>query len=274
MQRPDPPLGLDFARLARARVYDLAHGLKRGIPVSPNHPPYQMALLRRHGDMVRPDGGSAANEVLVLGGHVGTHVDALCHVSQDGLLHGGIRADEVTSHEGFSAHGAETIPLLLGRGVLLDVAAVHGVDVLEPGYEITADDLAAAEKETGTDVQPGDAVLIRSGWAQHWPDPERFVGRASGAPGPGPDAARWLVDRAVRITGAETVAYEVIHPGAGHSVLPVHRILLVEAGINIIEMLDLTALAADRVGQFLFVLAPLKLLGATGAPARPLAIVD
>ncbi|MGC1210814.1 MAG: cyclase family protein, partial [Micromonospora sp.] len=62
------------------------------MPCSPNHPGFRMSLIRRHGDMVRPDGGSAANEMIVTGGHVGTHVDALSHVSHDGKLHGGVDA--------------------------------------------------------------------------------------------------------------------------------------------------------------------------------------
>ncbi|HEY8451046.1 MAG: cyclase family protein [Micromonosporaceae bacterium] len=259
-------------RLAQARVIDLAHGMKRGIPVSPNHPPYQMALLRRHGDMVRPDGSSAANEVIVTGGHVGTHIDALAHVSHEGRLHGGVDAASVTSHEGFAVLGIDTFPPLACRGVLLDVAALHGVPVLEPGYEVTAEDLAAAEERTGTRVRPGDAVLIRTGWSAYYDEPERFLGQTDGAPGPGEAAARWLAERRVAVTGAETIAYEVIRPGAGHAVLPVHRILLVEAGINIIEVMDLRGLADRSV--FGFVAAPLKLVGATGSPLRPLALVD
>lgn len=256
-----------------ARVLDLAHGMQRGMPVSPNHPAFQMALLRRHGDMVRPDGSSAANEVIVTGGHVGTHIDALAHVSQDGKLHGGVDAHEVTSHEGFAALGIDTFPPLLCRGVLLDVARVHSVDVLPPGYEVTVTDLEAAERATGTQVRTGDAVLLRTGWAAHYDDAQRFLGQAEGAPGPGLDAAEWLADHQVAVTGAETVAYEVIAPGTGHTELPVHRRLLVDAGINIIEVMDLTSLGASGASVFGFVAAPLKLVGATGSPLRPLAIL-
>jgi kynurenine formamidase len=259
--------------LAQTEVIDLAHGMKRGIPVSPNHPAFQMALLRRHGDMMRADGASAANEVIVTGGHVGTHVDALAHVSQDGLLHGGIRADEVTTHEGFAVHGIDSFPPLLCRGVLLDIARVHGVDVLDPGYEVTVEDLERAEKEAGVSVRPGDAALVRTGWAVHFDNPACFIGQVDGAPGPGVDAAKWLAERQVAVTGAETIAYEVIRPGAGHARLPAHRELLVEAGINIVEVMDLRPLAARKESVFGFVLAPLKLVGATGSPVRPLALV-
>lgn len=260
-------------QLSRARVVDLAHGLKRGIPVSPNHPGFQLALLRRHGDMNRPDGASAANEIIVTGGHVGTHIDALAHVSQDGKLHGGIDAAAVTSHEGFAVHGIDAFPPLVCRGVMLDVARVHGVAVLDPAYEVTADDLQRAEDLAGTAVRPGDAVLIRTGWSAHYADATRFLGQQDGAPGPGVDAARWLAERRVAVTGAETIAYEVIPAGTGHARLPVHRILLVEAGINIIEAMDLRVLADSGSSLFAFVAAPLKVIGATGSPLRPLALV-
>lgn len=265
---------LDWRRLRDAKVYDLAHGMKRGIPVSPNHPAFQLALLRRHGDMMRSDGASAANEVIVTGGHVGTHIDALAHVSQNGKLHGDVDADEVTSHEGFSVHGIDAFPPLLCRGVLLDIATLHGVEVLPPGYEVTVEDLEEAQKAVGVTVEAGDAALIRTGWSAHWEDPPTFVGQVDGVPGPGANAARWLVDRGVVLTGGESIAYEVIHPGQGHAHLPAHGILLVDAGINIIEVMDLRPLAGGEVHVFGFVVAPLKLVGATGSPLRPLALVD
>src|SRR5581483_3266892 len=94
--------------LSGARVFDLGHPLDPGMPVSPNHPGYRMALLRRHGDMVRADGGSASNEMIVMGGHTGTHLDALCHVSHAGKLHGGIDAQEAQTGGRFQQLGLET----------------------------------------------------------------------------------------------------------------------------------------------------------------------
>jgi kynurenine formamidase len=268
------PFGITWQKLAEARVIDLGHSWERGMPVSPNHPDFQMAMIRRHGDMVRADGGSAANEILVLGGHVGTHLDALGHVSHDGKLHGGLDATQSQSNRGLTALGIETVAPIWARGVLLDVAAVHGVDVLEPGHEITVDDLEEATRSAAVAVGEGDVALIRSGWAAHWEDPDLFRGQDGGAPGPGEEAARWLAERRIRATGAETIAYEVIRPGAGHATLPVHRILLVENGIHIMEAMDLSRLAAADVHEFLFVVAPLKIVGGTGSPIRPLAVVD
>ena len=244
------------------------------MPVSPNHPAFEMAMIRRHGDMVRPDGGSAANEMITLGGHVGTHIDALGHVSQDGKLHGGVDAAGVQTNRGLRVHGIDTVQPVVGRGVMLDVAAVHGVECLAPGHEVTVDDLESAEQAAGVEVGEGDSLLIRTGWATHWDNPDLFRGQTDGSPGPGVEAGRWLADRRVRLAGGETIAFEVIRPGAGHATLPVHRILLVEAGIHIIEAMDLTELAAVGAAEFILVVAPLKIVGGTGSPIRPIALVD
>ena len=263
-----------WERLADAEVIDLAHPLERGIPVSPNHPAYQYAMMRRHGDMVRVDGGSAANDMFVLGGHVGTHIDALGHVSQDGYAHGGVPVSEIQTNTGLTRLGIDQLEPFVCRGVLLDVARLHGVDCVADDYEVTADDLEAAADVSELEVGPGDAVLIRTGWSARWDDVERFRGQVGGAPGPGVGAAQWLIDRGVRVAGAETIAFEVIRPGAGHATLPVHRMLLVEAGINLIEVMDLSRLAESGHAQFALVIAPLKLVGGTGSPFRPIALVD
>ena len=253
-------------------VVDLGHEMHVGMPISPNHPPFQMALVRRHGDVLRSDGGSAANEILVTGGHVGTHLDAIGHISQDGQVFGGEEAASIQGNAGLSRLGIDEFHPMVGRGVLLDVAGVHGVDVLEAAYEVTAEDLARAEEAAGVEVRSGDAVLIRTGWSSYWPEPA-FGGRDTGTPGPGVDAARWLADRRVRLAGGETIAFEVTRPGAGHATLPVHRVLLVESGINIIEVMDLRALAASGASEFGFVVSPLKIRGGTGSPVRPLALL-
>ena len=196
----------------------------------------------------------------------------MAHVSHNGLLYGGVDAADVTGSRGFTTHDISTFEPYLGRAVLLDVPRLHGTKVLEPGYGITADDLAAAERAAGVEVRPGDAVLIASGWSEHWEDHALFRGD-QGAPGPDVSAAQWLVDRSPRIVGGETIAFEQIEPGRGHALLPVHRMLLVEAGINIVETMRFTDLLNTDVAEFALLLAPLKLAGATGAPTRPIALL-
>ena len=263
-----------WAALEGARVYDLGRPLEATTPTSPNHPPFRMALMRRHGDAVRADGGSGANEMFTMGGHTGTHMDALCHVSHGGLLHGGVDAAEAARGGRFRELGIETAAPVLGRGVLLDVPRALGRDVLEAGHPITDDELERTCSAQQTEVRAGDAVLIRTGWpVGRYEDNRAYAGWESGVPGPDETAARWLAQRRVRITGADTIAYEWLAPGAGHSRLPVHTILLYESGIHIVEVLDLEELAADGRHEFLFVMVPLKLVGATGSPVRPLAVV-
>jgi kynurenine formamidase len=259
--------------IASSRIVDLAHPIESGMPVSPNHPGFRIALTRRHGDTMRADGGSAASELMMLGGHTGTHVDALCHVSHNGRLFADVDAAEAQRGGLFKSHGAETIPIVVSRGVLLDVAALHRVSVLDAGYPITSRDLEDAAARQNVVVEPGDAVLVRSGWSAHWKNPERFLGAKDGAPGPDESAARWLVERGVRLTGGETIAYECIPPGRGHALLPVHRILLVEHGVHIVEAMTLDELAAAGRSEFLFIMTPMKVVGATGVPVRPVAVI-
>ncbi|MEO3977855.1 cyclase family protein [Streptomyces sp. CAU 1734] len=255
----------------RARLIDLAQPMRRGMPQSPNHPPFRMVLERRHGDMVRSDGGSAANEVIITGGHVGTHVDALAHVSQDGLVYGGLGPDGITGHNGFSELGIDDFTPYVGRCLLLDVAAVHGVRTLPAGYEITAADLD--EAAAGLDPRPGEALLIGTGWSRLWADGPAFTGREDGVPGPGEEAGHRLAEWRPAVVGGETIAFERLAPGLGHATLPVHRILLVESGINIVETMKLDELLDSGVREFTLVLNPLNIVGATGAPVRPLAIL-
>jgi kynurenine formamidase len=183
-----------------------------------------------------------------------------------------VDADEAQRGGRFATLGVDTVAPFVGRGILLDVAGLHAVDVLEPGTVITVGDLEAAAERAKVTPRRGDVVLIRTGWARNWGDPEAFVGHASGVPGPGVEAAAWLAGHGIRATGADTIAFEALAAGAGHSYLPVHRLLLVERGVHIIETLQLEELARENVAEFLFVAAPLKLVGGTGSPLRPLAL--
>ncbi len=274
-----------LAAIGAARIYDLGRDLSQWTPTSPGHMPFRMALRRRHGDFVRMDGGSGANDIFTASGHTGTHIDALCHVSSGGRLFGGVDAYEASRGGLFKEHGAERIPPLVRCGVLLDVPASLNVSSLEPGRPVTADDLTRTCRHQQTEIGRGDVVLVRTGWpvgrypapdgdtvTGKLPDPTAYIGLESGVPGPDETAARWLADKGIVATGADTIAYEWLAPRAAFSRLPVHLLLLVEHGIFIMEVLDLEDLARDSVFRFLFVAVPLKLVGLTGSPIRPLAV--
>lgn len=252
-------------------VYDLSQPLENGMPCSPSHPGFHMALLRRHGDLMR-GAGSGSNEIITFGGHVGTHVDALAHVAAEGRLYGGIDAVGNSVGGRHRQLGAETIEPMMCRGLLLDIPTALGITRLEPGYGVTVTDIESALD--GSQVTSGDVVLIRTGWPQLYDDAEVYVGHHEGAPGVTGEAAQWMADRGIRAAGTDTVAFDQILPGLGHSRMPAHHILLVKSGIHILEVLNLEELAAQGIREFLFVMIPLRIVGATGSPVRPLAIVE
>ena len=254
-------------------VVDLGRQLRVGMPQSPNHPQFWHTLPRRHGDMTRADGGSAANDMITTGTHVGTHIDALAHVSHDGKMFGGVDAEAAGRGGKYDELGVHTISPMIRRGVLVDVPRHLGVDRCEGGYEITVADIEGTLERERVEVEAGDVVLIRSGWGQLFEEGQPYLGKETGVPGVSEAGARWLADRKVHAVGADTIAFERLAPGGGHSLLPAHRVLLVESGVYIIEALDLEELAARGRHEFTFVLVPLNIYGATGSPVRPLAVM-
>jgi kynurenine formamidase len=253
-----------------ARVYDLGQPYYVGMPHHPVHPPFLYGLTKKHGDIVTPGGASSAAEAIALGGHVGTHIDGLSHFSCDGRLHGGVTAEDAQSYaSGFTHNPIDRVAPIVRRGVLLDMAGQAGVAELAENFTITPDHLDAAARAHKVSVRAGDVVLLRTGWARFWGDAARYIRQVRG-PGPELAGAQWLSARQVFAAGSDTIAFERV-PAAD---MPVHVHLLVEKGIHILEALDLEQLAADGVYEFLFVAAPMKIRGGTGAPVRPLAFAS
>ena len=170
--------------------------------------------------------------------------------------------------------GVETIGPIVRRGILLDVPKVLGVECCDATYEVTPSDLEAAVRLAGVELRENDVLLVRTGWGLHFDDRVAFEGKESGVPGPGVAAGKWLAAQKPHAVGGETIAFEYLPTHDFSFELPLHRLLLVEHGIYIIEVLDLDLLAADACYEFTFVLSPLKLVGATVSPARPLALVS
>jgi kynurenine formamidase len=238
------------------------------MPHYPTHAPFLYSLTKRHGEYVNPGGGSSAAEAIALGTHVGTHIDALCHFSCDGKLHGGVAVEGRQSVQGGLSHlSIDTVPLILRRGVLLDIAGSAGLDALPVDFTITPAHLDAAAEAQGTGFQAGDVILVRTGWARYYHDAARYISEVRG-PGPEIDGARWLSGRKPFAVGSDTVAFEKVPSPS----MAVHVHLLFEQGIHIIEVLNLEELARDKVYEFVFAGAPLKIQGGTGAPIRPFAL--
>ncbi|MBZ5625821.1 MAG: cyclase family protein [Acidobacteriia bacterium] len=259
----------NFADLAAgSRVYDLAQPYFVGMPHHPAHPPFLFSLVKQHGEYVGPAGNSSASDAIAMGSHVGTHIDALCHFSCGGKLYEGQEAAPVQSYAGgLQKFSIDTIPPILRRGVLLDIAGLSGTAALAQDFEITPDQLDAAARRQAVEIRAGDVVLLRTGWAHYFDDPAKFISEVRG-PGPGISGARWLSARGIYAAGSDTVAFEKVPDPS----MPVHVHLLVESGIHIIECLNLEELAAARVYEFLFVALPLKIRGATASPIRPIAL--
>jgi kynurenine formamidase len=261
-------------QLARARVFDLEQPRFAGMPVHPAHKPgYFYGLHRRHRDSYRPDQfgpRSGASGILTMMEHSGTHIDALCHQACDLTFYGGVKVDDVERTDGYRELGAETIRPLLGRGVLLDVAASKGVARLPQNYAITADDLVAAARPAAIVVQPGDVLLVRTGFATSWTDEATYLNAA----GVSKSGNIWAADQQVVAVGADNMAWDnmVERDPDTKMALFGHAHLLVKHGIHIIENLNLEELAAAKVHEFGFVGIPLKFRGATGSPIRPLAL--
>lgn len=254
-------------------VIDLAWPLRIGMTQSPNHPPFWHTLPRRHGDFVRADGSSSANDMIVMGTHVGTHIDALSHVSFNGRLHGGEDADAASRGGRFLSLGVHTVAPIVSRAVMLDIPRFLGVDVCASGYEITPEDLEGCAQHQGLTVEAGDVVLIRSGWARLHEAGAAYLGAATGVPGVAEEGAKWLAERRPVAVGADTIAFERIVAGKGHALLPAHKVLLFENGIYIVEALNLEPLARRQIFEFVLALVPLNIEGATGSPIRPVAVV-
>ena len=258
--------------LRGARVYDLEQPRYAGAPTFPAHEPgVLLHLHRRHElDPINPgERRTSASALLVMAEHSGTHMDALCHQAEGLELHGGVKVDaSVQTPYGFTTLGIDEVAPMIARGVLLDVPAAVG-RALEPGHAITAGELQAAAE--GVELRAGDVVLVRTGAGALWVDRPAY----EAGPGVGADGSSWLAGLRPLAVGADNLAWDapgLRDPGLG--TLPGHTLLIVRAGIHIIESLYLEELAADGVREMLFVCLPLKLRGGTGSPVRPIALIS
>jgi kynurenine formamidase len=203
-------------------------------------------------------------------GQVGTQFDGLGHIGVGDIFYNGNERGDFSQADGLAKLGVENVGPIVTRGVLVDVAALKGVARLDGGYEITRADLTGALERQRTEIRAGDVVLVHTGWGSLWiADNAAFN---ASAPGVGLDAARWLVEREVVLVGSDTWATEVVPNPNADLAFPVHQLLIPRNGIYIFENLLTEELARDRVYEFAFFFAPLKLKGATGSPANPLAI--
>jgi kynurenine formamidase len=258
--------------------YSLVRTLEMGIPTHPFHHPLFYATyrsvpeaLKMFKDYENQIGGMNERVELVM--HTGTHLDGLNHISRGMKMYSGYDAGEITGSFGTSALGVENVPPLVTRGVLVDVAALKGVEYLDKGYALTPKDIDDALTRQGVSggIQKGDVVLFHTGWGAKWWMKDNAT-LMSGDPGPGVAAAKYLVEKGIIATGADTVAFEVVPFENPKRAFEVHQILIVDHGIHIMENIKTEELARDKVYEFLFVALPLPLKGGTGSPIHPVAV--
>jgi kynurenine formamidase len=233
-------------------------------------------MTMQHSDW-DPAGLQVADDWISMPLQSGTQWDALSHIAYDGLMYNGHSADQVSARFGARRLAVDAMTgRLTGRGVLLDIARLRGVDWLAAGTAIAPAELEAAERAQGVTVGAGDFLLVRTGWRA------RFLadgvdGWMTSEPGLDFDCARWLHDREVAAVGSDNWAVEVLPASDKAGVLlPLHCILIRDMGMPLAEILDLDALAVDCAGDgrwsFLFVAPPLHISNAVGSPTTPIAI--
>jgi kynurenine formamidase len=202
--------------------------------------------------------------------HCGTHVDTLNHLGFYGKFWNGWTADRDLGSRLWNKGGLEKYPPIIAPGVLLDVAGLHGVDCLPDSYAITPDDLKKAAKEQGVEIRPKSVVLVRTGVMTKWPD---FDGYLVNPPGIGLPAAEFLCEEAgAMCIAGDSIGLEVLPSEEPETFLPVHAYMFATAGAQIIEVVDMEELAAEKQYEFAFLGFPLKLRGATGAPMPSYAV--
>jgi kynurenine formamidase len=229
--------------------------------------------LTLHGDDER--GVRFNDDAVSMGVQAATHWDSLSHVSYDGRLYNGFPTSVLDPELGATRLGAEKLGPIVGRGVLLDLAAAAGVSRLEGGHALTPDDLDAAEAHAGLSVGEGDIVLLRTGQMQLLQAGDKMAYLISTA-GPSMQTARWFHSRGVAAVATDNLSFEVF-PGEDDGVfLPVHMLHIVEMGLVQGQNFNLEELAVDCADdgryEFLLTAMPEPIVGASGAPTTPVAL--
>jgi kynurenine formamidase len=256
----------------RGQVISLAQPIGASTPVPRHRPRIAHFMDRDGGDYAagarRAHGFQFADDTILMALHSGTHIDGLCHAWYDDKLYNGFSSNSIRSTSGARHCGVDKLAPIVTRGVLLDVAAVEGAP-LPSGAGIGTTLLKKAAERVGAQIGKGDAVLVRTGWLESQSGKDVDFDRE---PGITVEAALWLAEAGVALVGADNFAIETL-PFPEGTVFPVHQRLIRDYGIPLLEGLVLKTLAETGVGAFLFVAAPLPIVGGTGSPLSPVAVL-
>ncbi len=261
-----------------------ADGIQVGQPARRYNPILTVTSLNER-DKYAPGIWEGTDDLVMMSTCAGTHIDALSHVSYDGFLYNGVPTSAVTAQYGASKLGAERLPQIVTRGLLLDVARAKGVDSLDeisPGYAITAEDLDAAAELAKVTPEPGDVILVRTGQMRHYLAGDRVrytVGTDYSQPGLSIQTIPWIRDRDLAGAFADTYAYEAFPPTHADwsDCLAVHLLQIRDMGLLQgqnwdLEELSVACAEAGR-GDVLLVAPPEPIVGATSAPVAPVAVL-
>jgi kynurenine formamidase len=238
-------------------VVDLTQPLDERTPVIKLPEPFANTphLSRRRLSRYDDAGPAWAWDVLELGEHTGTHLDAPVHW--------------ITGRDGADVASIPA-PRLVGPVVVVDRTEEVAAD---PGYLLTAGELDAFEAGHGP-IPPGSWLLLRTGWSTRAGDEEAFLNAGPAGPvtpGPDPEAARWLASHPSLVGFAvETVGIDAGAAGGFDPPFPVHNFLLGADRYGLTQLANADALPVTGA---VIVVAPLKLVDGTGSPARVLALV-
>jgi kynurenine formamidase len=281
--RITPEKVLSALKLATTgKMYELGQIYEQTMPFFGSRS-FSLATVKLSGGAALGSNRLVANEEFVAAqiGQVGTQLDGLGHIGQEVTMQGGateqvfyngFTAKEMDAPNGLQKLGIEHIKPIVTRGILIDIAGYKNVPLLPNSYEVTVADVEGALARQGlsvADITPGDAVLFRYGWSSLWTDPA-----ASGMnpPGIGIAVAQWVAERKVTLIGSDSFGSEVLPSTPADAAFPVHQELMMKNGILNLENTRLDELATDRAYQFLLIVTPLQLKGASGSPVRPIAI--
>jgi kynurenine formamidase len=276
MNRLDANNVITASKLIRqGKVYELGRIYEADMPLFGNrHFKLTIPGAPTHG----PDGKNqlVGNDEMVSGeiGQVGTQFDGFAHIGTringEDRYYNGLTGSEIYTPYGFKKLGVENVGTFFTRGILLDVAAYKNVERLQPGYIISIDDVKGTLAKQNIEISEGDVVLFHTGHGKLWKtDNEAYSGAE---PGPGVTTLKWLIEQGIVMTGADNYGVEAVPGENKDNVFEGHQVLMNYNGVHNIENLNLEELASDKVYEFAFIYAPLKLKGATGSPGNPIAV--
>lgn len=262
----------------KGRVMQLGHPIYNGMPGRHAfHGPFYYIISQRVYDNRPPfrkpteNGFGGALGRIEMSDHLGTHLDALNHISKDDRYYNGVDAHEITGNTGTTKFGIDTSPGIVTRGIMVD-ATKGANNIAERGKPISVNSVEDFLKSHSLDVGKGDAVFFYTGVSRLWNEPDQYNSYYESSPGIGMELARWLSNREVSVSGADVPSSEVVPAENPGERLPVHQELITRNGIRLIDNIKLDELAREKVYEFLFICSPLKIKGGTASPVVPLAI--